>query len=82
MQYPTALDKVQCQAKLYEPCGDLILESQHILLRVYFLALFSINLVILVLCSDPWFKAVLYHCYCMVILGLVPAVLSFVNHFL
>lgn len=61
MQYHTALDKVQCQPKLYAPCGDLILESQHILLQVYFLALFSINLVILVLCSDPWFKAVLYH---------------------
>ena len=72
---------MQCQAKLYEPYLDLMLESQPILLQVDFLALISMNLVFLVLCSVAWFKAVLCRCYCMVILGLIPAVLSFVNHF-
>ena len=81
MQYHTALGKVQCEAKLYEPYLDLILESQPIQLRADFLVLLSISLVILVLCSVAWFKAVLCRCYSMVILGLVPAVVSFVSHF-
>lgn len=81
MQYHTALGKVQCQAKLYERYLDLMLESQPILSRVDFLALLSMNLVTLMLFSVAWFKAVLCHCCCMVILGLVAAVRSFVNHF-
>lgn len=61
--------------------SQVVWTLSHILLQVDFLALRSVNLAMLVLCSVAWFKAILCCCYCMVILGLIFAVFSFVNHF-